>query len=262
MEFLDALAPLASLTDAPIAIFAGVFMRLSALVFFLPGLGEQAVSARVRLGAAIAGALVLTPVVMAGKVAAPETPALVLQLLVAEALSGAVIGFSIRVAVFALQMAGVIIAQTLSLSQAFDAGLNGEAEPAMATLLMLAGVALAVTSGLHFEAIRALALSYEVMPFGAFPGAADAGSWAADRAGFAFAAALGLSLPFVMLAYIYNLAIGAANRAMPMLSVSFIGAPAITLASLVLLAVSAVPILTAWMKIMSASLVTLTGNAP
>lgn len=261
MEFLDALAPLERLTNAPIAIFIGVFARLSALVFFLPGLGEQTISPRVRLGAALAAALVLTPIVLAGGAVAPDKPADVAALIAAEALCGAVIGFSIRVAVFALQMAGVIIAQTLSLAQAFDAGMTGEPEPVMATLLVMAGVTLAILSGLHFEAVRALALSYEVMPFGAFPGASEAGQWAADRAAFAFSAALGLSMPFVMLAFIYNLAIGAANRAMPSLSVAFVGAPAITLASLVLLAVSATPILTAWMKLMSAAVATVSGDA-
>jgi flagellar biosynthetic protein FliR len=261
MEFLDALAPLERLTNAPIAIFIGVFARLSALVFFLPGLGEQTISPRVRLGVALAAALVLTPIVLTGGATAPEKPADVAALIAAEALCGAVIGFSIRIAVFALQMAGVIIAQTLSLAQAFDAGMNGEPEPVMATLLVMAGVTLAILSGLHFEAVRALALSYEVMPFGAFPGAGEAGQWAADRAAFAFSAALGLSMPFVMLAFIYNLAIGAANRAMPSLSVAFVGAPAITLASLVLLAVSATPILTAWMKLMSAAVATVVGGA-
>lgn len=262
MEFLNALAPLSELAGAPVAVFLGAFTRLSALVFFLPGLGEQTISVRVRLGAALAGALVLTPVVMASGAPSPDKPALVVQILAAEALCGGVIGFSVRVAVFALQTAGVIIAQTLSLSQAFDTGMNGELEPAMATLLTFAGVALAVTSGLHFEAIRALALSYEVMPFGTFPGAGDAGQWAVDRAAFVFAAALALSMPFVMLAFIYNLAIGAANRAMPALSVAFIGAPAVTLGSLVLLAVAATPILGAWMQLFSKNLSTIMGATP
>lgn len=260
MEFLEALAPLERLTNAPISIFAGVFARLSALVFFLPGLGEQTISPRVRLGASLAAALVLTPIVLSQNIAAPDKPADVAALLTAEALCGAVIGFAIRIVVFALQMAGVIIAQSLSLAQAFGTGMNGEAEPVMATLLTMTGVTLAVAAGLHFEAIRALALSYEVMPFGAFPGAGDAGGWAAERAAFAFSAALGLSMPFVMLALIYNLAIGAANRAMPSLSVAFVGAPAVTLASLVLLAVAATPILTAWMKLMATTIASLTGG--
>lgn len=261
MEFLDALAPLERLTNAPIAIFVGVFARLSALVFFLPGLGELTISPRIRLGAALSTSLILTPIVLAQNSVSPDKPADVAALLAAEALSGAVIGFSIRVVVYALQMTGAIIAQSLSLAQAFGVGSNGEPEPVMATLLTMAGVTLAVASGLHFEAIRALALSYEVMPFGVFPGAGEAGAWAADRAAFAFSAALGLSMPFVMLAFIYNLAIGAANRAMPSLSVAFVGAPAITLGSLVLLAVAATPILTAWLKLMSSAVATVAGGA-
>lgn len=260
MEFLEALAPLARFTEAPVVIFLGIFIRLSAFVFFLPGLGEVAVPARIRLAVALGVALVLVPAVLARPLTAPAEPAGIVLMLIAEAMSGAVIGFSIRVAAQALQIAGVMIAQSLSLAHAFGASFDGAPEPAMASLLIVSGTALALASGLHFHAVNALALSYDVLPFGAFPGASDSGRWAADRAAFAFSTALALSLPFVAMAFIYNLAIGAANRAMPQLSVAFVGAPGITLASLVLTAVVAGPILSAWLKIVQRSIRTLYGD--
>lgn len=260
MEFLNAIAPLAKLADAPIGILAGVFMRLSGLVFFLPGLGEQTVSPRVRLGAAFAGAMILTPLVLSAHPASPATPSGIVAVMASEALCGAIIGLSLRAAIFALQITGVIIAQSMSLTQAFNPGFNGEAESETATLLTFAGTALALSAGLHVEAIKALALSYDVMPYGVFPGGSDAGEWAASRAAFAFATGFALSTPFAILAFIYNLAIGAANRAMPSLSVAFIGSPAITFGSLLLLAVGVTPLLSTWIEILSKTIATVEGG--
>jgi len=259
MEFLDMLAPIAQFGETPVAIFAGVFTRISALVFFLPALGERAVAPRIRLGAAFAIALLLAPIVMAAHPAAPASIVDALPLIAAEAVAGALIGFTIRIAIFVLQTAGSIAAQTTSLSQLFGAGLDVQPEPPIATLFMIAGLALAAAAGLHFKAVGALAFSYEVMPFGAFPGASEAGQWAADRAAFAFSAAFSLALPFVVLGFVYNLAIGAANRAMPQLMVAFVGAPAITLAGLAMLALAAPALLGVWVQMLDAIFAALMG---
>ena len=58
-----ALAPLAGLASAEAGVVAAVFARISGLVFLLPGIGEQAVSVRVRLAVAIAMTLVIYPAV-------------------------------------------------------------------------------------------------------------------------------------------------------------------------------------------------------
>ena len=247
MEFLQTLAPLIELGVGPVFIVAGVFTRISTMALFLPGIGERAVNVRVRLGAAMAITFIVMPLIMSKTPPAPETASALTLLLLAEAISGALIGFTIRVAVFALQTAGSIVAQHISLSQLFG-GFDGTPEPPVAVLFMIAGIALAVNAGIHFKAVEALAITYETMPFGAFPGSAEAGSWAAERAAFAFSAAFSLSLPFIVLGFIYNLAIGAANRAMPQLMVAFVGAPAITLAGLSLLALTTPFLLGVWLQ--------------
>ena len=123
-------------------------------------------------------------------------------------------------------------------------------------LLMMTGIVLAVTTGLHFEVVKILISSFTLMPFGQFPGAAETGAWAANRAAFAFSASLALSLPFVALGFIYSLAIGAANRAMPQMMITFVGIPAITLTGLILLALSAPVVLETWQALLQATLIT------
>jgi flagellar biosynthetic protein FliR len=50
----------------------------------------------------------------------------------------------------------------------------------------------------------------------------------------------------VIASLLYNLALGAINRAMPQLMVSFVGAPALTLGGLALLALAAPILLSFW----------------
>lgn len=228
-----------------IATVAAIFTRLSALFFFLPGVGERAVSIPIRLGAALAITLILTPAVISHSMQ-PNSISQAGAMIIAEALIGALLGFSVRIAIYILQMAGSMASQSFSLAQLFGSGIDIQPEPPVASLLMIAGIALFVSSGLHFEMINVLIVSFKIMPLGLFPGVSETGEWAANRVAFAFAAALSLALPFVTLGFIYNLAIGAANRAMPQLMVAFVGVPAVTLAGLVLLALSAPTLLNVW----------------
>lgn len=244
-----------------IALIAALFTRMSALAFFLPGLAERAVPMRVRLGAAMAITLILIPTVLTDEVTPPITLSQATLMIAAEGISGALIGFSIRIAIYALQTAGAIASQTLSLSQLFGPTMGAQPESPIGTLLMMAGIVLAVSSGLHFEVVRVLIVSFEIMPLGVFPGVSETGQWAAERAAYSFAAALSLALPFVMVGFIYNLAIGAANRAMPQLMVAFVGIPAVTFAGLVLLAIAAPVVLSVWLDMLQDILATLTGGA-
>ena len=100
--------------------------------------------------------------------------------------------------------------------------------PAIGSILMLAGVTLAVASGLHVKAAVAMARSYEILPMGLPVPASDVAAWGTARVAKAFALGFSLAAPFVIAAFAYNLALGAINRAMPQLMVAFIGAPAIT----------------------------------
>jgi len=102
---------------------------------------------------------------------------------------------------------------------------------------MMAGLALAVMSGLHVRAAAMLILSYDVLPLGRLPNPSDMADWGLMQIARAFSLAFTLAMPFVIAALIYNVALGIINRAMPQLMVSFVGAPALTAGSLALMAV-------------------------
>ena len=86
------------------------------------------------------------------------------------------------------------------------------------------------------------------------PGAYGRHYWGLALIGRTFSLAFALAAPFVIASLIYNLALGAINRAMPTLMVSMVGAPALTLGGLALLAVATPVLLAAWLDAFAAHL--------
>ena len=247
MDYLSVFDPLLQFGTPYIFLIGAIFMRISAIAFFAPAIGESTVPTRVRLAVAIAITIVLAPALAFDPSKAPTTLSGLFLLYLAEAISGLLIGFALRIMIFILEIAGAMAAQHLSLSQVFGPTIGFDASSPFASILIMGALALAASAGIHFHLVNALAESYEVLPFGQFPGAADAGEWSAQRVGAALMKSLALASPFVILGFIYSLALAAASRAMPQLMAAFVGAPAITLAGIALLAVTAPIILFEWL---------------
>jgi flagellar biosynthetic protein FliR len=222
-----------------------VFLRVGACFMVLPGLGEQMIPMRIRLGAALAFTVFLTPA-MHGTVATegilPPTTTFF-----SEAVAGLIIGLALRILVHALQIAGTIAAQSTSLSQIMG-GATPDPLPAMGAILMLGGLTLAVLSGLHVHLVGTFLRSYEILPFGDLPGPRDLAGWGVDQVRHSFSLAMSLAAPFLLASLLYNVALGVINKAMPQLMVAFVGAPAITWGGLVLLLVTTPFILPVWLS--------------
>ena len=241
----EGLAELLDLTEAGLVGFILVFTRVAGVVGLLPGFGERVIPARVRLGVAVAFAMVVWPMLAPALLATDPARPLLLMLIV-EASIGVMLGLAVRLMVLALQLAGSIAAQSTALAQMFGAGVTPDPMPAMGNILMLAGITLAVASGLHVKAALAMARSYEILPMGLPVPAADVALWGTARVAEAFALGFSLAAPFAIAGFAYNLALGAINRAMPQLMVAFIGAPAITAGGLLILMLAAPVILHFW----------------
>ena len=210
-----------------------VFLRVGAVMALMPGFGEQVVPARIRLVLTLAFTAVIGPAILPHVI--PSDGAFLLPVIV-EVAVGLAIGLGLRLFIMALQMAGMIMAQATSLAQLFG-GMGPEPQPALGNLLVTCGLALAVISGLHVRAAELMILSYSFLPPGRLPVPAEMASWGLAEISRAFSLAFMLAAPFTIAALIYNVALGVINRAMPHLMVSFVGAPALTLGGLVLLAI-------------------------
>lgn len=222
-----------------------VFMRVGSAVSLLPAFGEQAVPQRVRLVLALAFTAVVAPAL---QIAPDPAQAGVLPLLI-EVVIGLMLGIGLRLFILALQTAGAMIAQATALSQMFG-GAGPEPQPAIGNLLVMAGLAIAVSTGLHVRVAELLILSYQILPAGQLPGAEDAAQWGLSQISHVFALAFCLAAPFTIAALLYNIAMGVINRAMPALMVSMIGAPALTAGGMVLMVLALPLMLALWSQAM------------
>jgi flagellar biosynthesis protein FliR len=233
------------------------FLRTGAMVALMPGLGDQAVPQRIKLALVIAFTLVIAPIIAEN----PDLPPPALVALAGEAAVGLILGIGMRLFLLALQTAAVIIAQATTLSQLF-AGATPDPQPAIGNLFLVAGIALALVAGLHVDAARLVLLSYDILPAGGYPSSAVVADWNLGLVSRTFSLAFSLAAPFVIASMIYNLALGAINRAMPQLMVSMVGAPLLTLGALALLAIAAPLLLAVWLQAFEAYLADPFGAQP
>lgn len=257
----DLLAQILGITQAWLLAGGLVFLRVGAAFLVLPAIGEHYIPMRVRLGAALAMTVLLTPALAADLVPDVAEAAAFTGHVMTETLAGLLIGLSVRFVAMALQIAGSMAAQATSLSQ-IAGGATPEPQPAIAGFLLLSGLTLAVMSGLHVLVARMLIESYDILPAGRMPLARDVGAWGVARVGRAFSLAFSLAAPFLIASVLYNLALGVINKAMPQLMVAFVGAPAITMGGLLLLLLTTPFLLPVWLRVMQAALASPMGPLP
>lgn len=221
-----------------------IFLRIGAAMATLPALGEQSIPARIRLVLTLMFSAAIAPAVLPGL----QSTSLV-QGFFPEVVIGLFLGLSIRLFVLALMTAGTIAANATSLTQLFPSG--AEPQPAISQLLVVAGLALAVQADLHLRLTEYLILSYDLMPGGLWPNSGVLAQLSLSQSSRAFALAFMIAMPFVIASLLYNVALGVINRAMPQLMVSLVGAPALSLGGLVLLALVSPLALSIWLAAMN-----------
>lgn len=246
MQLAEAFGPLIEM----IWPIFGLFARLSLFFMLVPVFGERAIPARFRIGIAGMTAFMLYPILQDDLAAVRDQG--IFSLIAAEAMTGFVLGFALRLAVHGLQILGMIVSQSLSLSQVLGEGIATEPNTTISTLLMLAGVTLLVSMNLHIAIIGVLANSFDDMPIGTMLDLQVSANWLTELTVALLRMCLSLALPFVLLNFVYNLILGFLNRAMPQLLVSFVGLPGMTMAGLFLLVICATAIMTAWVDVFMA----------
>lgn len=221
-----------------------VFLRVGAAIALLPGFGERSVPQRLRFALALMFTLVVTPAVIAELPDPGDIP--FLRLLLSETLIGLGFGMMLRLAVIGLQTAGAIAAQSTSLAQIFGGTAAADPQPAFAHLLLISGLCLAMITGLHVKLTVAIIESYRLLPAGTIPQTSILTEIGIANVARAFATGFAIAAPFLVIAVLYNAAIGVINRAMPQLMVAFVGAPAITGLGLLALALVTPTLLQVW----------------
>src|ERR1700689_2252450 len=144
------------------------------MLMLLPGLGEVSIPSRLRLGAALALALLMLPLHRGAYPSDLSASGPVLALFGGEFLIGGLLGITARLTIDALAVTGSIVAQQVGLGvvTAVDPT-QGQQGVILGNFLTLTGIMLVFAADLHYLAIAALDDSYRLFAPGAVPFVGD-----------------------------------------------------------------------------------------
>ncbi|HXQ84698.1 MAG TPA: flagellar biosynthetic protein FliR [Xanthobacteraceae bacterium] len=208
------------------AAYLLVFARTGTMVMLLPGLGEQNISARMRLTIALILAAVLLPLHRSAYDIDPSALGPAIVMLMEEIMIGAVLGLTARLTISALEVAGSVIAQQLGLGfvTAIDPT-QGEQGVLVGNFLTMLAITLFFATDMHHLVIAALNDSYSLFEPGEVPATGDVAALMTKTVSGAFRIGIQLSAPFLVFGLLFNLGLGVLSRLMPQMQVFFVALP-------------------------------------
>ena len=227
-----------------------LFCRIGGCLMLAPGFSNAQIPAQIRLFVALAVTLMLTPLLLdrVPAMALGDNPILTLKVIAVESLVGGMIGALARMFYFALEALATGAASMLGFANPFGFQIEGDETMApLATLISLAAIALLFAANLHWELLRGLVASYDVIPVGADFNARLALKQVADALGESFRLALRIASPYVIYALVVNLALALVNRLTPQVQVFFVAMPFVVAGGLILLYFTIRPAIEAFM---------------
>jgi flagellar biosynthetic protein FliR len=214
-----------------------VFARVGGMIMLLPGFGEPAVPARIRLAFALALAIALAPV-LAERAPAPAASAWGMALQVAsETLIGVLIGGAARILVSALATAGQAVGLEIGIAFAQTADpTQTQSGQLLAVFLGIMGVALIFATGLDHMFLQGVAGSYDVIALGAPAPVGDAAELALEATASAFRVGFQIAMPVIAAGLIFRVGLGVLSRLIPQIQVFFVALPLQIMGGLVVFA--------------------------
>jgi flagellar biosynthetic protein FliR len=203
-----------------------VFARIGSAFSVLPGFSEAFIAMRFRLMLAGATCLIVAPVVAPGLPQAPDSPLALLVLLGGEVMIGLFLGMTARLALAAVQTAGMIIGLQTSLSNAFAYDPTTAQQNAVvgAWLSTIALVLIFVTN-MHHLMLRGLVESYSVFRPTDLPPIGDLTDIIVRLVSSSFLLGIQIATPFMAFGFIFFLALGLIARLMPQVQIFFVAMP-------------------------------------
>jgi flagellar biosynthetic protein FliR len=211
--------------NAWIASFLWPLTRILGLIATAPLFGNLAIPVRVKLGLGVMLTLVIAPTVPPLPAADPMSFGGLL-IMMQELVVGLSMGFAMRIAFAAVEMAGEIAGLTMGFGFAtfFDPQTRARTS-AIAQFLALLALMIFLALNVHLMMLATLADSFVSMPVAASPASAQGFRQLTLWGGLIFASGVQLALPIIASLLITNIALGILTRAAPQLNLFGIGFP-------------------------------------
>lgn len=214
-----------------------LFARMGAMIMLLPGFGETAVPARIRLAFALALAICVGPA-LAGLAPAPAATAWGMAFQVAsEVLIGVLLGGAARMLISATATAGQIMGLEVGIAFAQTADPTAsQSGQLLAVFLSILGIALIFATGLDHMFLEGVVGSYEIINLGDRPPVGDAAELALEAAATSFRVGFQIAMPIVAAGLIFRVGLGVLSRLIPQIQVFFVALPLQIMGGLVVIA--------------------------
>ena len=204
-----------------------LFCRIGSCLMLMPGFSSSRVPANVRLFLAVGVTLALAPALLPlARAAAPEVRSTgFFVAIAAECLVGGLIGIVSRMFFFGLETMMSVAAMSLGLSANLGVPIEGEESiPVLADLLTMAATALLFATDLHWEIIRGLFDSYDVIPIATLNSRLSLVR-VVDATSASFLVCLRIASPFIIFGLLINLAFGLLNKMVQQVPIYFVAVP-------------------------------------
>ncbi len=229
-------------------IFLLAFTRIGAAMMVLPGFAAATVSPRIRLLLSLLITAVVLPTITPSLPAMPASALGLAVLLAGEAVIGLFLGHIARLMLTTLEIAGTIVAFTSSLANAaiFNPA-AAEQSSIIATFLLITAMLLIFVTDLHHLMLMAIVGSYEVFQPGAGLPVGDMADVITRLVARSFVLGVELAAPFIVVAMVFQFAMGLIARLMPQLMIFFIAIPVQIMLGFVVLSITLSAILMVWL---------------
>ncbi|SIQ99591.1 MULTISPECIES: flagellar biosynthetic protein FliR [Acidiphilium] len=233
--------------------FLIVFVRVSSMVMVLPGLGASTVPAMAKIGISLALTTIIAPLVAAALPPMPQTPALLVAMIVEQLVVGITIGWLVNTILYALPIAGQAISYQIGLSSVLLPSTDMGAESTLVSSIfsMLLPV-LFFSSTLMIVPIIALVHSFHRIPTDFIGQSHGVGlmvlliKLVIKSVAFEFLLATQIAAPFLAIGMIWQAGLALMAKASPQMQIFFVAAPLQILVGLGMLAALLGPILATW----------------
>ena len=203
-----------------------VFARVGAMIMLLPGFGEPAIPARVRLAFALALAIAIAPG-LAGHMPQPANTAWGMAGQVGlETIIGLIFGGAARMLMSALATAGQIAGTEIGIAfaQITDPTIN-QSGAIISVFLSVMGVALIFATGLDHMFLLGIAGSYDLLAPGAHGPVGDAAQLALNTVSTSFRVGFQIAMPVLAAGMIFRVGLAVLARLIPQIQVFFVVLP-------------------------------------
>jgi flagellar biosynthetic protein FliR len=221
--------------DAWLAAFLFPLARIFALLASAPFFNNVAQPQRIRLMVGLVITIALVPVLPPMPVV-PAGSWVGFAIIVQQILIGLLLGFTLRIAFSAIDIAGDLIGMQMGLSFAvFYDPQNAGQTAVLSEFLGLFAVLIFLALNGHLLTLSVLAESFKLLPIAATPfGAGGFASFLAWSS-ILFSAGLLLALPLIAALLIANLAMGVLARVAPQLNIFAVGFPVTLMSGFIVL---------------------------